>query len=427
MRLHLELRVAANQRDGLDAQESAREARIRFGNPLALREEVRDVWGFVEFERFCGDLRQALRRVVHRPAPTLVVVLTLALGIGATTAMFSIIDPMFLRPAPWNSTGRLVWIVGLKGRSAGTHNVSYPDYVVYRDRATTLSGVAASGSTAMSIRGEGQPQRVQGALVSGNYFDVLRLRAQVGRTFTPAEDAEPDGHSVVVLSDALWKAYFGGDPRVIDTAVAINGRPFTIIGVAAPGFSGVAYADDPEELWVPMAMQPIAMPRSPGLLAMADKSWLRVVGQLRDGATSARADAEMRVIARQLNRAGTAPDEEKSARVLPIRGGLTPWEQDGLASIFALVSIAPALVLLVACANVANLLMAQHVSRRREFAMHRALGGSRGRLVSQLLVESLTIALLAGIAGFAVSFGLSGSSRTTARSRPTCPDCLCRT
>jgi hypothetical protein len=146
MRLHVELRAAANRRDGLHAEEAARQARLRFGNPLKLREDARDVWGFAEVERISGDLRHAVRRIGQHPGRTLIVVLTLALGIGATTAMF-----MLLKPAPWNRSGRVVWIAGLKGRSADARNVSYPDYLVYRDRATTLSGIAAEGGTAMAI------------------------------------------------------------------------------------------------------------------------------------------------------------------------------------------------------------------------------------------------------------------------------------
>ncbi|PYQ73835.1 MAG: hypothetical protein DMG04_12465 [Acidobacteria bacterium] len=406
MRLHVELRAAANRRGGLDAEEAAREAHVRFGNKLKLREEARDVWGFTELERIGGDLRQAVRRVGHCPARTLVVVLTLALGIGAMTSMFTLVDVMLLKPAPWNKAGPLVWIAGLKGRSGGTRNVSYPDYLVYRDRATTLSGVTAYGGTAMSVGGR-QPQRVLGGLVSGNYFDVLGIRVQIGRTFASNEDTVPADHAVVVLSDALWKTQFGADPRVIDTRVTINGHPFTIIGVAPRGFTGVAYADDPEQLWVPMAMQRVAMPTSRALVNDPNAGWLRVVGRLRDRTTTAQADAEMRVIAKQLNPPDTSRSQEKSARVLPVRGGMTPWEQDSLAPMFELISIVPALVLLVACANVANVLMAYHLSRRREFAMRRAIGASRGRLIRLLLTESVILAVLAGVAGFAVSFGLS--------------------
>ncbi len=268
-------------------------------------------------------------------------------------------------------------------------------------------GVAAEGGTAVSIGGR-QPQRVHGGLVSGNYFDVLGVQAQIGRTFGPDEDAAPGAHPVVVLSDALWTEQFAADPRVIGTSVAINGQPFTIIGVAPRGFTGSAYADDAQQLWLPMAMQGRAMPRGAGLLTDASQAWLRVVGRLRDGVTTAEANAEMRVVARQMNAPQTAPDREKGAGVLPMRGGMTPWEQEGLAPMFGLVSIVPALVLLVACANLANVLMAHHTARRREFAMRRAIGASRARLVRQLLIESLVVALLAGVAGFGVSFALSG-------------------
>jgi putative ABC transport system permease protein len=406
MRLHVELRAAANRRDGLDAEAATRQARLRFGNPLKLREEARDVWGLAELERIGGDLRHAVRRIVQHPARTLVLVLTLALGISATTSMFRLLDAMLLRPAPWNTSGRVVWVVGLHGRSAGPRNLSYPDYLAYRDRTTTLLGVAAEGGTAMAI-GTRPPQRVLGGLVSGNYFDVLGIRAQIGRTFAPDEDAVPGARPVVVLSDALWTGQFGADPGVIGTRVAINGHPFTIIGVAPRGFTGAAFATDPYQLWIPMALHGVAMPRGPSLLTDPKQAWLRVVGRLRDGVRVAEADAEARVIARELNAPQTPADQEKSARVLPMRGGLTPWEQESLAPIFGLVSIVPALVLLVACANAANVLMAHHTSRRREFAMRRAIGASRGRLVRQLLAESLVLALLAGLAGFGASFVLS--------------------
>jgi predicted permease len=408
MRVHVDLRAAANRRSGLDTDEAARQARVRFGNRLALREDARDAWGFAEVERITGDLRQAIRRVMHQPSRTLIVVVTLALGIGAATAMFTLLDAMLFKPAPWDSRGegKLVWIAGLRGHSTGTGNVSYPDYLVYRDRATTLSGVMAYGGTAMSIGGR-QPKRVLGGLVSGNYFDLISVGAQVGRTIRPDEDGQPGAHPVVLLSDALWRSHFGADPQVIGTVVAINGHPFTIIGVAARGFTGVTFATDPEELWVPMAMLPVVMPDRPELLARPNEGWLRAVGRLRDDTTTTQADAEMRLIARALNPPGTAADQAKSARLFAIRGGLTPWEQDELTPIFALISIVPALVLLVACANVANVLMAHHVARRREFAMRRAIGASRGRLIRQLLAESLVVSVLAGLAGFAVSFGLS--------------------
>src|SRR5262245_57114631 len=178
MRLHVELRAAANRRDGLNAEEAARQAHLRFGNPLTLREDARDAWGLSELERVAADLRHAVRRSVQHPARALVVILTLALGIGATAAMFALVDALLLKPAPWHESGRLVWMTSLNVRSIRPDKLSYADYLAYRDRATTLSGVAAEGGTAVAI-GSRQPQRALGGLVSGNYFDVLGIRASV--------------------------------------------------------------------------------------------------------------------------------------------------------------------------------------------------------------------------------------------------------
>jgi predicted permease len=406
MQLHVEMLAAVNQRRGLPPDAAAREARRRFGNQLKLREESRDMWGFSELERMGKDLRYAVRQLIRRPVWTTVVVLTLALGIAANTSIFTLIDAMLFKPAPWSQDDRLVWIASLNPRSGRVGNVSYADYLGYRDRSTTLSAVLASGGSALSV-GSGRPQRVLGGLVSGNYFDVLGIRAALGRMFTPDEDAAPGAHPVAVLSDALWREEFGADPSVLNRTVSINGNPFSIIGIAPRDFTGLAYADDAEQLWVPLAMRDVAMParsrRAPG----NNIRWLRVAGQLRSGATVAQADAEIRVLAHQLIPPGTPPQRELSARVFPVRGGMTPWEQHDFGPIFGLLAIVPALVLLVACANVANVLMARHVSRRREFAMRRAMGASRGRLIRLLLTESLLLAFLSAVAGFGLAFGLT--------------------
>lgn len=357
---------------------------------------------FSALERMGGDLRYAVRQLVRRPAWTLVVVLTLALGIGANTAIFTLVDTMLFKPAPWRTGNQLVWIASA---STGSGRVSYRDYLAYRDRATTLSGVLAYGGGAMSV-GSSSPQRVLGGLVSGNYFDVLGVRAAIGRTVLPSDDGEPGAHAVAVLSHAFWRKHFGASPQVLGRVVAINGHPFTIVGVAPPGFTGVAFANDAEQLWVPLAMQGAAMPTRPGLLTAANADWLRAAGRLRDGATVADAAAEMDVIGRQLSPAGTPSEREKGIRVTAMRGGMTPWEQRDLAPVFGLIAIVPALVLLVACTNVANVLMARNVSRTREFAMRRAIGASRGQLIRLLLTESLVLALLSAAAGFTVSFGL---------------------
>jgi predicted permease len=400
MRLHLELREAAYKRGGMADRDAARKARVRFGNPLKLREESFDVWGLAGLDDAGRDVRHAIHRVRRQPGGALVVVLTLAIGIGATTAMFSLIDAMLFKPAPWDTTGRLAWVVGLDGASLSPRSVPYPDYLAYRDRATAWAGLAAEGGTAMAV-GTRDPQRLLGGVVSGNYFEVLGIRAVVGRAFTPADDGAPGGHPVVVLSHSLWMDQFGGSPRAVGERLTINGQPFTIIGVAPRGFTNVAFATDPNQLWIPMAMYSVLMPKRADPGPPASQQWprVRVVGRLTEEASIAAADAEMRVIANGLDAAGTPADKQRGVRVLPLRGGLTPWEQADLGPMFGLIAIVPLFVLFVACANAANVLIAYHQARRREFAMRRAIGASRVRLVRQLLAESFVLALGAAVAG----------------------------
>jgi predicted permease len=364
------------------------------------------MWEFPALERVSGDLRYAARQLIRRPAWTALVVSTLALGVGANTSIFTLVDTMLFKPAPWNDNGRLVWITTVTGRSSGPGHMSYSDYLAYRDHSTTLTGVLAYSGNGVAIGG-GRAEYVNAGLVSGNYFHVLGIRAQIGRTFAAGEDAEPGTHPVLVLSDALWRQHFAADPEVINRVVAINGQPFTIIGVAPRGFTGITYADNAERLWMPLAMQRVAMPTAPRLLTDRAARWLHVVGRLRDGETAAEAGSELRVIARQLNPAGTPPDQQADVRIIPLRGGMNAWEQNELRPIFGLVAIVPALVLLVACANVANVLMARNVSRRKELAMRQAVGASRGRLARLLLTESLMLAVLSAAAGFALSFALT--------------------
>jgi putative ABC transport system permease protein len=400
MEIHREMK-----RQALEAQDvtSSTAEKRELGNLTLAREESRAVWIPLWLEQLGQDVRYGLRMLRRNPGFTLVVVLTLAIGVGANTAVFTLIDAMLFRPTPWSRDTQLVWIGALQGRSGRIGNMSHPDYVAYRDQATTLSMIAAYRGTAMAIGGS-RPRRVRGAVTSANFFDVVGVRAPLGRTFTPEENSLTNTHPVVVLSDALWRDHFGADPSVLGTTVSINGAPFTIIGIASRRFTGVV--PDEAQLWIPLAMQSVAMPAEPGLLQAPDGRWLRVVARLREGVTLAQADAEISTIARQLNLPNTPPEREKRAQVIPVRGSLTVDEQRQLAPIFGMIALVPALVLLVACANVANVLMARNVSRQKELAMRRAIGASRGRLIRQQLTEAALFALLAALGGFLASFGL---------------------
>lgn len=405
MRFHVEMRAAANRERGVAADRAAQDASRRFGNLLKLREESRDTWGFGALERLEKDARYAAGNVFRRPVWTLLVVSTLAIGVGATTSIFTLVDTMLFKPAPWNTHGQLVWITPFDHRDGVSNTMSYPDYLVYRTHATTMSGMLAFSGNSAALGGK-PAELVNCGMVSGNYFDVLGIRAQIGRLLQPGDDGVPGADPVVVLSAAVWRAHFGGDPAIVNTPIVINGVSFTVVGVAARGFTGVDYADNAVDLWVPFAMEAAVMPRNPQLLT-TNVRWVEVLGRLREDRSVAVADAEVQVIARQLNPPTTPRDRERSARALPLRGGITPQEQQTFAAMIELLAIAPAIVLLVACANVANALMARNTARRRELAIRRAVGASRGRLIRLLLLESLVLALLAAAAGFGFAFALT--------------------
>ena len=263
----------------------------RFGNQLRLRERAATS-GVHAMERTIKDVRYAARQLMRRPGWTLTVVVTLALGIGANTSIFALVNGLLFRPLPVHEPDRLVWVAIMEGQSGHVRAMSYPGYTELRDRATTLSGLAAVHGTYFSVGGQ-RAERVVGDLVSGNYFDLLGVRAALGRTFAPEEDATPGAQPVVVVSDRLWRDRFGADPRAIGATAVINGRPFTIIGVAPRGFAGVELGEA-AELWVPLAMQAQAMPSEPPLLAATGAGWLRAVGRLREQASVAQADTELR-------------------------------------------------------------------------------------------------------------------------------------
>ncbi len=349
------------------------------------------------------DLRYAVRMLRRGPGATLAAVVVMALGIGANTAIFSLVNALLLHPLNVTQPERLVSVYTsqIGGRLHG--NSSYPDYLDYKERNEVFSVLAAQSYAPMALKGFGPPSVVMGQLVSWDYFAALGVEPELGRTFLPEEDETFGTHPVVILSHVTWEQQFGSDPAIVGATVRINDYPFIVIGVAPQGFKGLVTAVEPA-LWAPLAMAERALPYTPNIESRIDP-WLQLVGRLRPGIAVSGAQAALDVLAANLvleypdlNRGkGIVLEELDSSRLS------TPEATDGARTIMTILMGVVGFVLLVACLNVAAVQLARASRRRREIALRQALGASRWRIVRQLLVESVALALVAGAVGLWVA------------------------
>jgi putative ABC transport system permease protein len=334
------------------------------------------------------DFRGALRLLAKNPTFTTAVCLTLAIGIGGTTAMFTVVDAVLLRPLPFPEPERLVWGWG-KFPQGDRASISPPDFVDYRRDVRKLRVAAmTSFTTQAALSGEGEPENVGSTLASAGFFEVLGVRPALGRGFVPADEQEDQPH-VAVVSHALWQRRFGGDSGALGRPLVLDGREVTLVGVMPAGFRFPAGA----EVWTPLLLR--------GAEAQVRRfHFLRIVGRLNGGATLAGAQAELDTIAARL--AAEHPDSNQgwTVRLQLLRDQMVGPVRPAVLVLFG----AMACVLLIACANVASLLLAKSASRRREMAIRAALGAARRRLVRQLLVESVSLALIGGAAGVALAY-----------------------
>lgn len=403
LREYLETAAEHKMRTGMPRETAMRAARVEMGGAEALKERVRDGGWESMVESVWRDILYAMRMLWKAPGFTLVAVLSLAIGIGANTAVFSFAETLLLRPLPVPRSGELL-TVGSTDARTGTLVASYRDYVDIRDRNKSFAGLAAYASSAVAFATEpdASPRLRLGMLVSGNLFPIIGVEPHLGRAFRPEEDQVPGRNAVVMLGHDFWQQQFGGDPSVLGRTVRLNGIAFTVIGVTPPEFTGLAQFTR-FQFYAPLMMWPRLTDRHNEPLEARDFRNLEIKGRLAPGVTMSQAQTELSIMAVDLERAYA--DTNRNQR-MTVRTELQNRIANAppVALLLVMLTMLAAAVLFVACANVAGLLTSRAPLRAREMALRLAIGAGRRRVIRQLITESVVTAIMGGVLGLGLGY-----------------------
>jgi putative ABC transport system permease protein len=386
LRGFLDAAVKEKMRSGMSHGEALRAARVEMGSLDGVKEEIRSSGWESALETLWQDVRYGVRQLHRNPGFTAVAVLTLALGIGVNAAMFSIINSTLLTPLPYKNPDRLVWLGTSHPRFDHPIPISGPDFLDWMSQNKVFDYMAAIQSEGFTLTGKGEPEILSGAFVSANFFKLFDETPELGRGFAEGEDQFGHNHVVVVSYD-LWKTRWGSDPKVLGSNITVNGESYTIVGVAPRGFAYPSWV----RLWSPIVINNDKPPRG--------DHYLRAIGRLKPGVTLPEAQAQMTTIARRIAAEYPKSNQGVGVRLIPLKEWLVQFIRPALLVLFGAVGF----VLLIACANVANLLLAQATKRRKEISLRAALGAGGFRLIRQFLTESLLLSFLAGGVGVLVA------------------------